>query len=154
MPSGEATVTLWAPVAAVAAIAQEARTVVPVGVPLRVQVIPAPMVTPVVSCMPPSPLRVTGTVEPRSPDVGFIDVKDGPSTVKALVAVTVPPPVVMVTLRAVKPAVVPPAIVKVAVIVVELGTMLLTVTPAPETVTFVVVPRFVPVMVTGKLVPR
>lgn len=152
-PSGEATVTFLAVSAAAAVITQEALTVVPVGVPLSVQVIPVPlMVTPVESCRP-APVKVTGTVVPLAPDVGLIDVRDGPSTVNAPAAVTVPPPVVMVTFRAVKPAVC--AMVKVAVMVVELiACALETVTPAPETVTVCRALKFAPVMVTLTAVPR
>jgi hypothetical protein len=96
--SGVATRTFLAPSAAVPEIVHEALTVVPVGVPLSVQLIPPPpMVTPVASCKP-SPLIVTATVVPLFPLVGLIDVSDGPNTVNAPPSVAAPPDVVTVTL--------------------------------------------------------
>ena len=96
LPSGVATVTFLVVSAAVAEIAQLAVTVVTLGV-TAAQVMPAPMVTAVASCRP-SPLIVTGTVVFRTPMVGLIDASDGPSTVNAPPAVTVPPGVVIVML--------------------------------------------------------
>jgi len=101
------------------------------------------------------PVRVIGTVAPCAPEVGAIEVSVGaPGEVTVNVTVLLGPPgVVMVTVRAETVAV--PAIVKVAVAVVALTTVRpLTVTPVPETATAVAPVRFVPVSVTGTLVPR
>src|SRR3954471_19422370 len=98
------------------------------------------------------PVRVTGTVVPRIPDVGAIETKVGPSTLN-VTALVVPFGVVTVTFRAVRPAV--SEIVNVAVIVVSFTTVRLpTVMPAPDTATAVAPVRPAPVSVTGTAWPR
>lgn len=98
------------------------------------------------------PVRVTGTVVPCVPAVGLIDVRVGPVTAKDTVF-ELPMGVVTLTLRDETEAL--DASVKVAVTLVLLvAETLLTVTPLPDTTTAVAEDRFVPVSVTGKLVPR
>jgi hypothetical protein len=108
------------------------------------------------------PVSVTGTVVPRIPVGGAIEVRlaaGGVTTVK-VTALLVPPPVgvVTVTLLGVAPA--PFAIVNVAVTVSGLPpvpgvtVMPLTVTPPPGTLTAVVPVRPVPTRVTGTVLPR
>ena len=101
------------------------------------------------------PVNVTVTAVPRAPEVGVIDVNVGAGgavTVKVTGLLT-PPGVETVTFLAVVAAVT--AIVNVAVTEVALtGTRLLTVIPAPDTLTAKAPVRFVPVRVTGTTVPR
>jgi hypothetical protein len=144
------TVTFFPPVDVPAGIVQLAFTVVFVGVPEIVHVIPPDMVTPLAFCKP-LPLTVTATVVPRTPDVGLIAVRKGP-TVNVTVLLVEPAPETVTFLR---PTAAVDEIVKVAVTVVSLTTVTaLAVTPLPDTVTVVTPVRLVPVRVTGKLVPR
>ena len=93
------------------------------------------------------PVIVTGTAVPRAPEFGAIPVSAGPTTVN-VTAVLVPAGVVAVTFLALRVA--PVVMVKFAVTVVSFTT----VTPEPDTVTAVVPVRWVPVRVTGTVVPR
>jgi len=101
------------------------------------------------------PLKVTVTAVPRAPEVGEMDVNVGAGgavTVKVTGLVT-PPGVETLTARA--PVAAKFAMVNVAVTVVTFtGTRLLTATPGPLTVMAKAPVRFVPVRVTGTLVPR
>jgi hypothetical protein len=98
------------------------------------------------------PMSVTGTVVPCVPDVGLIDERVGPVTVK-LTELVFPTGVVTLTDR--DETVAFDAMVKVAVTVESLPIwMLLTVTPVPDTTTAVAPVRWLPVNVTGKLEPR
>jgi hypothetical protein len=81
VPIGVVTVTARAVSAAPEAIAQDAFTVVLVGVPVIVQVTLAPRLT-AVAPVRPLPVILTGTVVPLVPDVGAIELKVGPVTVK------------------------------------------------------------------------
>jgi hypothetical protein len=100
------------------------------------------------------PVRVTGTLAPRRPELGVIDVSagtDGATTVK-VAALVVPAGVVTVTLRAESVAV--GAMVRVAVTVVAATAVTaLTVMPVPVTFTAVSPVRRVPVIVTATTVP-
>ena len=99
------------------------------------------------------PVRVTGTVLPRTPVAGLIDVSDGLNTVNAPAAVAVPPGVLMVTLCPPREAVAER--VNVAVMVEALVmTTLVTVTPELDTVTESTPEKFEPEMVTLTEVPR
>jgi len=98
------------------------------------------------------PVNVTGTVVPRMPEVGEIEVSTAPYTVKFTLLLT-PPGVVTVMVRVVSAAA--PVIVNVAVTVVELTTTTLEgVTSAPDTDTADVPVKSVPVNVTPTAVPR
>lgn len=150
-PIGVVTVRFLAVSAAPAVMAQVALTVVAVEV-MPVQVMPVPEKVTAVAPVRLVPASATGTLVPRSPDVGAIDVTVGPSTVKGCVPL-VPDPVVMVTVLVVVAAVA--ETVKVAVAVSGLMTVRpLTVTPAPLTATLVAPVRLVPVSVTPNDVPR
>jgi hypothetical protein len=105
----------------------------------------------VVTPVRPMPVRVTGKLVPRTPELGLIAVRKGP-TVNVTALLAEPAPVTVTFLR---PTVAVDKIVKVAVTVVSLTTVTaLAVTPLPDTVTVVTPVRLVPVRVTGKLVPR
>jgi hypothetical protein len=157
VPAGVTTLTLRAVAAAAVVIVQFAVTVVAVGVPVMGQVTPVPETLTAVAPVRLVPVRVTGTVVPRTPVLGAIDVSEAPCTVKARVFVLFPAGVVTRKLCAPRPAVVPLAMVKVVVSWVELTTVTVpTVIPAPEVKVTVVplVVKFVPFTVTATLVPR
>ena len=102
-----------------------------------------------------APVRVTGTVVPRTPDVGEIVASVGAAgaVTEKVTVLLIPHGVVMLTVLA--DAVAVAEIVNVALTVVALTTVRpLTVTPAPETVIAVAPVRLVPVRVTGTAVPR
>jgi hypothetical protein len=84
------TLTVRAPVVAVVAITQLAVKVVPVGVPLMVQVTPVPDTATAVAAARSVPVSVTGTVAPRRPVVGVMEVSDGPARVVKTTAPVVP----------------------------------------------------------------
>jgi len=67
-PSGVVTLTVCAPVAAAAVIAQLAVNVVEVGVPVLVQVTPVPETVMADAAARSVPVSVTGTVVPRAPE--------------------------------------------------------------------------------------
>jgi hypothetical protein len=77
VPPGVVTVTLLAVSAAVLVTTQFAVTVVVVGVPVMVQVTPAPDAVTAVAPLRLVPVRVTGTVVPRTPEVGLMEVSVG-----------------------------------------------------------------------------
>ena len=99
------------------------------------------------------PVKVTGTLLPTTPLDGLTEVSVGPAALTVKVAAPlVPPLVVTVTLAA--PSVAFPAMAKVAVICVALTTVTpLTVTPGLLTATVAPAMKFVPVKVTGTLLP-
>lgn len=100
----------------------------------------------------PVPVIVIGTLVPRTPEAGLMEVMVGPRTVKVS-ALLVRPLDVTVTLRA--PVVAVEDMVNTAVTVVGLVTVTpLTVMPAPDTLTAVVPDSPVPVRVTFTVVPR
>ena len=102
------------------------------------------------------PVKVTGTVEPRAPEFGAIDVRVGPCTVNgsALLAAAAPATLTVTLWAAVVEALA--EMVKFAVAVVGLVTFTaLTVIPKPETATVVSpVMKLLPVSVTATVVPR
>ena len=153
MPNvGVATVTFLAPVAAPAVIAQLAFTLVAVEV-TTLQVTPPPDIVTAVAPARLVPVMVTGTVVPRAPEVGLIAVSVGPCTVNVTLLLVPPGVVVMLTFLADTVAV--SEIVNVAFTVVGFTTVRpLTVTPPPATVIAVAPVRLVPVRVTGTAVPR
>ena len=111
-----------------------------------VTVMPAPETFTALAPVKPAPVRVTGTLLPRTPEAGAIEASVGARTLNVTPLLFVPP-VVTVTVRAETLAVF--ETVNVAVIVVELTTVSpLTVIPVPETLIAVVPVRFVPVRVT------
>jgi hypothetical protein len=78
VPAGVTTVTFLFPVPAVVVITMFAVTVVAVGVPVMVAVAPEPDTVTPVAPVRRLPVSVTGTVVPRTPDVGLIDARIGP----------------------------------------------------------------------------
>src|SRR5579871_6022246 len=130
------------------------------GVPTRVQVtppLPRPpvilMATAPASCRPFPVMVSVKFVSPRAPDVGLIEVIEGPFTVNALFAVIVPPKVVITMLWPFPKAALF-AMTNVAVMVVALvAVALFTVIPF-EAVTLTRLTKFDPVMVTFTAVPR
>ena len=101
----------------------------------------------------PVPVKVTLKMVPRKPDVGAIEASVGPNTVNdATKGLLVPPAVVTVILLTPSPAV--GVIVHVALTVVEVDPVTVQLTPLPDTFTVCALSRFVPVMITGTLVPR
>jgi hypothetical protein len=152
VPPGAVTLTVLAVKPAVAAIVN-----IPVTVVSFTTVTP-PTVTPVLETVMavvpvrPEPVRVTGTLVPRPPDVGVIEVRLGPTTVNVCALLV---PLDVVTLMFLAPSVVDDEIVKVVVSVVEFTTVTVpTVTPLPAVTVVPVVVKFVPVSVTGMAAPR
>lgn len=155
VPAGVVTVTFLDVSPAVTAIAQLALTVVAVGVPVTVQVTPAPDIVTAVAPLRSVPVRVTGTVVPRTPVLGATEVNVGPVTANAAVRVAVPKGVVTLTFLVVSPA--PAVITQDALTVVAVGVpeMVQVILPAaPLMVTAVAPLRLVPVRVTGTVDPR
>jgi len=151
VPMGVVTVTFLAPSPAPAVIAQFALTVVAVDV-MPVQVTPPPAMATAVAPVRLVPVSVTGTVVPRLPLTGEMEVNVGPCTVNVTALVT---PAGVVTVTFLAPVAAPVVMVKVAVTVVSFTALkALTVTPPPDTVTAVAPVRPTPVMVTGTAVPR
>ena len=100
VPMGVVTLTVLAPVVALAVITQLALTVVAVGGgAMMVHVTPVPDTVTSVAPVRLVPVRVTGTVVPRTPEVGLIEVSVGPCTVNVTVPL-VPPGVVTLTVLA------------------------------------------------------
>jgi hypothetical protein len=155
VPTGVVTLTFLVVSPAPAVITQDALTLVAVGVPEMVQVTPPPLVVTAVAPLRLVPVRVIGTVVPRAPDVGVIDVSvgtDAAVTVNCTVLV-VPIGVVTLTVLPVRPAVA--EIVSVAVTVLSFTTVRPpTVMPPPDTFTAVAPVSPVPLSVTGTLVAR
>jgi len=152
VPMGVTTLTTRAPVKAVAVMAQLAFTVV-LLVETTVQVTPVPEIVIEVAPIRLVPVRVTGTVVPRRPDVGETVANVGPCTLNVVVAE--PPGVVTVTVRV--ETVAPEVMVSEVVRIVPVGSTvtLPTVTPVPETATVVpVAVKLAPVIVTGTVVFR
>jgi len=159
-PGVVVTLTFLFPVAAVAAIAHVALTVVVVGgvTVLMVQTT-LPAVPDTFTAVAPDrlvPVRSTGTLVPRTPDVGAIEVSVGPTVNVTVLEVT---PGVVVTLTVLFPVAAAVAIAHVALTVVAVGgvavLMVQTTLPAvPDTFTAVVPDRLLPVRTTGTLVPR
>ena len=151
VPTGVVTLTFLVVSPAPAVIIQDALTVVAVGVPEIVQVKPPPLTLTAAAPFRLVPVRVIGTVVPRAPDVGLIDVSvgtDAEVTVNCTVLV-VPIGVVTLTVLPVRAAPVP--IVNVAVTVLSLTTVRpLTVMPPPDTLTAVAPVSAVPLSVTGR----
>jgi hypothetical protein len=90
VPLGVVTVTFLAVSAALLVITQFAVTVVAVGVPVMVQVTPLPVAFTVVAPVRLVPVSVTGTVVPRTPDTGEIEVSVGVRTAPAPAASIAP----------------------------------------------------------------
>jgi hypothetical protein len=158
VPPGVVTLMVRAPSAAlekmlmVAVIVVEFTTVTPVTV---IPLVGAATFTVVPAAVKFMPLKVTGTLVPRKPEAGVIELSMGvPGTTTVNVTgVVVPAGEVTVTFLAVSAAV--GEMVKVAVTVVSLTTaMPLTVMPPPDTLTAVAPVRLMPVRVTDSLVPR
>ena len=153
VPPGVDTVTVLAVVPAAAVITQLAFTVIAVGAPVIVQVTPVPDTLTAVTPAKPLPVIVTGTVVPRTPVFGLIEVSDGASTVKSTTLLGDGFAVLTVTNLVLRVAFA--AIVNVAVTVESLTiTKLLTATPVPDTAMVFVVLRLVPVNVTFTALPR
>jgi hypothetical protein len=154
VPLGVVTLTVWAPVEALAAIVQFAVTVVAVGVPVIRQVTPLADTVTAVAPVRPVPVRVTAGAVPCVPDVGAIEVSTGIVPTVNVTVLLVPPGVVTLTFRGPSAAV--GAITKFAVTVVELTTtIVLTVTPGANPFTADVPVRLVPVRVTATvLLPK
>ena len=151
-PIGVVTVTFLALRAAPAVTAQLAFTVVAVDV-IPVQVMPPPAIVTAVAPVRLVPVMVTGTVVPWVPDVGLIEISVGPCTENAPVKMLVVP-IGVTTLTFLALTVAPAVIAQLALTVPAVDVMPLHVTPVPEIVTAVAPTRFVPIKLTGTLVPR
>jgi hypothetical protein len=154
VPAGEVTVTFLAPPAAPVEITKVAVTEVSLTKLKPLTVMPPPLTAAAVAPVSPLPVRVTGTLVPRLPELGAIEARDGPFTVYVMVLL-VPPSVV--TLMFLVPSVAAVVLVMVAVIVVALTTVTpLTVTPLAGAAMLTVDPamKLVPVRVTETAVPR
>jgi len=153
VPFAVVTVTLAGPVAAVAPIAKLAVIVVALTTVTLLTVTPVFEMLTVAPETKFVPVRVTGTVVPCAPLVGLMEASVGAAglTVKTAGAEETPA-IVTVTLAAPRAAVAP--IVKLVVIVVELTTLTLpTVTPPFVMPTVALETKFVPLSVTGTVVP-
>jgi hypothetical protein len=152
VPPGVVTLTVLVESVAPDEIAKFAVTVVSPTMVIPLTVMPDPDTFTAVSLERPVPVRVTGTVVPRTPVLGAIEVSVGGVTVNAT-APLVPPFVVIVTVLGEEVALA--AIAKFAVTVVAFTMVMpLTVTPEPETAIDCVPVRFVPVRVTATVVAR
>jgi hypothetical protein len=154
VPTGVVTLTVWAPVVALAAIVQVALTEVAVGVPVIVQVTPLADTFTAVAPVRLVPVRVTAGAVPCVPDVGAIEVSAGPVPTVNVTLLVVPPGVVTLTFR--PPCAAVDVIVQFAVTVVAVGVPLMAqVMPLPDTFTAVAPVRLVPVRVTATtLLPK
>lgn len=155
VPIGVVTVTFLVVSPAPRAIAQDAFTVVAV-VTIPVHVMLPPMFTAVAPARP-VPLRVTGTMVPRTPLVGVIEVSVGPTTVNVTGVGDVVAPAAVVTPMVWGPSGAATPIVSVAFTLVSLTTVILvTVTPVvpPKPVIAVAPVRPTPVKVTPTVCPR
>jgi len=152
-PGVVVTLTFRALIVAVAEIASVAVTVASLTTIRLLYVTPVLDTVIAVAPVRPLPLRVTGTLVPRVPELGVIVVSTGPNTVNVCVLL-VPPGTLTLTFLAPSAAV--PEIVNVAVIVAEFTIVTaLTVTPVPLTTTVVpVAAKLLPDKVTGTLMPR
>ena len=152
-PGVTVTLTVLADRLAPAVMVNVALTVVSFTTARLLEVTPVPDTVIAVVPVRPLPVRVTGTLVARVPELGAIADSTGPSTVNVC-ALLAPPPFVTLTFLALTVAVA--EIVNVAVIVVEFTTVIApTVTPVPDTVTVVpVAVKLAPVSVTGTLVLR
>jgi hypothetical protein len=155
-PGVVVTLTVLFPVVAVAEIAHVALTVVAVGgvTVLMVQTT-LPGVPDTFTAVVPDrlvPVRVIGTLVPRTPDVGAMEVSVGPTTVNVTVLL-VRPSAVTLTLLGVSDAVL--EITTLAVTVVAFTEVRVTVTPTLANPLIAVVPvRLVPLKTTLTVVPR
>ncbi len=145
--------TVLEPVVAEVEIVNVAVTVVSFTTVRLLEVTPEPDTVIAVAPVRPVPVRVTGTLVPRTPELGAIVDSTGPNTVNVCVLL-IPP--AFATLTFLELTVALAEIVNVAVIVVEFTTLTEpTVTPVPDTATIVPVKvKFVPVSVTRTLVER
>jgi hypothetical protein len=151
VPIGVVTVMVLADRVAPVVMVKVAVTVVSFTTARLPTVTPVPDTLIAVAPVRPRPVRVTGTLVPLTPVGGAMELSVGPVTVKVTVLL-VPPGVVTLTVLALSVA--PAVMVKFAVTVVEFTTVMPpAVTPVPDTVTADVPVRFVPVKVTGTLVP-
>ena len=133
------TATFLVPRVAPAAIVNVAVTEVSLTTVKLLTVMPPPPPPPVpatpVAPVRPAPVKVTETAVPRAPVVGLIEASVGPVTVNVTFPVV---PIGVTTATFLALIVAPAAIVKVAVTVVSLVALTpVTVTPPPDTVTFV-----------------
>jgi hypothetical protein len=145
------TLTFLAVSEAVVVIINVAVTVVSLTTVRLLYVTPEPDTVILVAPVRPLPVRVTGTLVPRVPELGAIVESTGPDTVNVWVLL-VPPGVVTLTVLALIVAVA--KIVNVAVTVVSFTTVRpLYVTPVPDTVIVVAPVKPLPESVTGTLVP-
>jgi hypothetical protein len=152
VPPGVVTLTVLAESVAPVVITKFAVTVVSLTMVIPLTVMPVPDTFTAVSLERPVPVRVTGTLVPRTPVLGTIEVSVGNATVNAT-APLVPPFVVIVTVLVERAALA--AIAKFAFTVEAFTTVIpLTVTPVPETAIDCVPVRFVPVRVTATVVAR
>jgi hypothetical protein len=149
----DVTVTVSAPVAALAAICNVAVICVALTTTTLPTVTPVPLTFTVEPAPKFVPVSVTGTLVPCTPLVGLIEVSVGaPAFTVNVTPLLFSPPDVTVTVS--PPVDALAATWNVAVICVALTTTaLLTVTPLPLTFTVEPAPKFVPVSVTGTLVP-
>lgn len=117
-----------------------------------------PVPAPVTAVVPvrPVPVKVTGTLVPRVPEAGLIDVRVAPVTVNvtALEPTLAPPAVVTVTSVVASVAVAEIAQLAVSEVPPAFTTIVEQVTPAVSRVMAVVPVNPVPAMVTGTVVPR
>jgi hypothetical protein len=152
VPMAVTTDTFLSPCPAPLVIAQFAWTIVAVGVPLIVQVTPAPETVIEEAVARLVPVNTTGTVVPREPNAGAIEVSVGPCTVN-VTPLLVPIGAVTVTVWA--PSVAAAVMAQFAVRLVAVGVPVIEqVTPVPETLTAVTPARLLPASVTGTVVPR
>jgi len=151
VPPGVTTATVLAPSPAPLAMVKFAVTCVS-STTVKPDTVTPPDTFTAVAPVRPVPVRDTGTVAPRAPEVGLMAVSVGGTTAK-LTVLLVPPGVVTLTVLVESAAV--NEIVKVAVTAVALTTVrLLTVIPVPDTVIAVVPVRLVPVSVTLTVLAR
>jgi hypothetical protein len=153
-PPGVVTVTVRALSVAEFVIVNVAVTCVPApfaDTPLAVT--PEPEIVTAVAPTRPVPVRVTGNVVPLIPEVGLIELRVAEATVK-FTELLVPPPVVTVTDRVLRVAVLVMVKVAVSCVPAPFTEKPLAVTPVPDIVTALAPVRFVPVKVTGNDVLR
>ena len=153
VPVGVVIVTFLNPVVAVPEIVNVALTVVEFTTLMPLAVTPVPLTVIAVAPVRLVPVRVTGTLAPRAPCVGAIEVSvGGPGATTVNVTLPeVPPAVVTLTFRA--PVAAVAEIVKFAVTEVAVAVTLLTVMSPLLPDTLIVAPdRLLPDRVTGMLV--
>jgi hypothetical protein len=155
VPPGVVTLTFLVVSPAPAVITQDALTVVAVGVPEMVHVTPPPLVLTAVAALRLVPVRVTGTVVPRAPDEGLIDVSVGTGWAVTVNCTVLVAPIGVVTLTVLPVTAAPAPILNVAVTILSFTTARpLTVMPPPDALTAVAPVSPVPLNETGTLVAR